>query len=85
MSRRQWEMDPKPTSRPGSTGRPTPKRRGLIVIRRKRAGSSAARSSGPGTGVISDLPTVMPVLREEVAILRAYLAREIDAILFDER
>jgi hypothetical protein len=78
-------MDPKPTSCPGSTGRPTAKRRGLIVIRRKRAGSPATRSSDPGTGVITDLPTVMPVLREEVAILRAYLAREIDAILFNER
>jgi len=26
----------------------------------------------------------MPVLRDEVAILRAYLGREIDAILFSE-
>ncbi|WP_152520572.1 hypothetical protein [Sphingobium indicum] len=78
-------MDPKPTSCPGSTDRPTPKRRGRIVIRRKRAGSHTARSSGSGPGVISDLPTAMPVLREEVAILRAYLAREIDAIVFDER
>jgi len=26
----------------------------------------------------------MPVLRDEVAILRAYLGREIDAILFGE-
>lgn len=84
-SRRQWEMDPKPTSCPDSKDRPTPKRRGRIVIRRKRAGSPAARSSGPGPGVISDLPTAMPVLREEVAILRAYLAREIDAILVEER
>jgi len=25
----------------------------------------------------------MPVLRDEVAMLRAYLGREIDAILFD--
>lgn len=78
-------MDPKPTSCPGSTGRPTPKRRGRIVIRRKRSGPHAARTSDAGAGVISDLPTTMPVLREEVAILRAYLAREIDAILFDER
>lgn len=28
-------------------------------------------------------PAVMPVLRDEVAILRAYLGSEIDAILFD--
>ncbi|ALC11049.1 hypothetical protein [Sphingopyxis sp. 113P3] len=78
-------MDPKPTSRPGSIGRPTPKRRGRIVIRRKRPGPHAARTNDAGTGVISDLPTALPVLREEVAILRAYLAREIDAILFEER
>jgi hypothetical protein len=32
--------------------------------------------------VVSDLPAIMPVLRDEVAILRAYLGREIDAILF---
>lgn len=34
--------------------------------------------------VLNDLPAVMPVLRDEVAILRAYLGREIDAILFGE-
>lgn len=34
--------------------------------------------------VLNDLPTVMPVLRDEVAILRTYLGREIDAILFGE-
>ncbi|WBX85614.1 hypothetical protein [Sphingosinicella microcystinivorans] len=33
----------------------------------------------------SDLPPIMPVLREEVAILRAHLGREIDAILFGEK
>lgn len=34
--------------------------------------------------VVNDFSQTMPVLRDEVAILRAYLGREIDAILFDE-
>lgn len=34
--------------------------------------------------VVSDFPAVLPVLRDEVAILRAYLGKEIDAILFGE-
>lgn len=34
--------------------------------------------------VVSDFPASMPVLRDEIAILRAYLGREIDAILFGE-
>ena len=33
--------------------------------------------------VIIDLPRSLPVLRDEIAILRAFLAREIDAILFE--
>ncbi|MDD3798858.1 MAG: hypothetical protein PHE36_06745 [Novosphingobium sp.] len=31
----------------------------------------------------SDLPRHLPVLRDEIALLRAFLAREIDAILFE--
>jgi len=34
--------------------------------------------------VVNNFPQIMPVLRDEVAILRAYLGREIDAILFDQ-
>lgn len=34
--------------------------------------------------MVSDFPATMPVLRGEVAILRAYLGREIDAILFGQ-
>jgi hypothetical protein len=34
--------------------------------------------------VLSNLPPRLPVLREEIAILRAFLAPEIDAILFGE-
>lgn len=33
--------------------------------------------------VTSDLPRSLPPLRGEIAILRAFLAREIDAILFE--
>ena len=77
-------MDPKLTRSSGLTGRPAPKRRGRIVIRRRPTGSCAERPANSATAVASDLPTIIPVLREEIAILRAYLAREIDAILFDE-
>lgn len=34
--------------------------------------------------VQTDLPKALPILREEVALLRAYLADEINALLFDE-
>jgi hypothetical protein len=34
--------------------------------------------------VLSNLPRRLPVLREEIAILRAFLAREINTILFDD-
>jgi len=34
--------------------------------------------------LVSNFPATMPVLRDEVAILRAYLGKEIDAILFEE-
>jgi hypothetical protein len=43
----------------------------------------ASRTSGE-QAVVSNFPATMPVLRDEVAILRAYLGREIDAILFEE-
>lgn len=79
-------MDAQPASCPASTGRPTPKRRGRIVIRRRRAVPPPPVSlpASDEQAVVSDLPAAMPVLRDEVAILRAYLGREIDAILFDE-
>lgn len=34
--------------------------------------------------VQTDLPRSLPILREEIALLRAYLADEINALLFDE-
>lgn len=34
--------------------------------------------------VVSDLPRQLPVVREEIAMLRAFLSCEINAILFDE-
>jgi hypothetical protein len=43
----------------------------------------ASRTSGE-QAVVSNFPATMPVLRDEVAILRAYLGREIDSILFEE-
>lgn len=79
-------MDAQPASCPVSKGRPAPKRGGRIVIRRRRAAPSPMVRK-PVNGrqtVLNDLPAVMPVLRDEVAILRAYLGREIDAILFGE-
>lgn len=79
-------MDAQPASCPLSKGRPTPKRSGRIVIRRRRAvPSSPVRQPVDGRqALVSNLPEIMPVLRDEMAILRAYLAREIDAILFSE-
>ena len=75
-------MDAKPASCPASKGRPAPKRSGRIVIRRKRA-APPPPVSGEQV-VVNDFSAPMPVLRDEVAILRAYLGREIDAILFGE-
>lgn len=79
-------MDAKPASCPAPKGRPAPKRSGRIVIRRRRAAPSPPVKQ-PASGeqaVVSDFPAAMPALRDEVAILRAYLGREIDAILFGE-
>lgn len=75
-------MDAQPASCPASKGLPAPKRSGRIVIRRRRAVPSQPVSGKQA--VVNNLPQTMPVLRDEVAILRAYLGREIDAILFDE-
>lgn len=79
-------MDALPASCPVSKGRPAPKRSGRIVIRRRRAAPLLpVRQSVRGEQiVVSDFPPSLPVLRDEVAILRAYLGREIDAILFGE-
>lgn len=79
-------MDAQPASCPSPKGRPATKRSGRIVIRRRRAvPSSPVRQPVSGEQVVvSDFPAAMPVLRDEVAILRVYLGREIDAILFDE-
>lgn len=79
-------MDAQPASCPASKGS-APKRGGRIVIRcRRTVPSLSVRQPDNGDRtVVSDLPDAMPVLRDEVAILRAYLGREIDAILFDQR
>ena len=78
-------MDAQSTSQPSSKGDTAPKRSGRIVIRRRRAVPPpvASRTSGE-QAVVSNYPATMPVLRDEVAILRAYLGREIDSILFEE-
>lgn len=69
-----------------TTSCPAPKRSGRITIRRRRAAPPAPvrQSARDERAVVNDLPQTMPVLREEVAILRAYLDKEIDAILFGE-
>lgn len=80
-------MDAQPASCPTSKGRPATKRSGRIVIRRRRAVPPLPVKQ-PASGeqaVVSDFPASMPVLRDEVSILRAYLGREIDAILFDQK
>ena len=79
-------MDAKPASCSVSKGHPAPKRSGRIVIRRRRAvPPPPVRQPASGEqAVVSDFPATMPVLRDEVAILRAYLGREIDAIIFDQ-
>lgn len=78
-------MDAQPTSQPSSKGNTAPKRSGRIVIRRRRAVPPQVALPASGEQVlVSNFPAIMPVLRDEVAILRAYLGREIDAILFEE-
>ncbi|MFC3101065.1 hypothetical protein [Altererythrobacter lauratis] len=62
-----------------------PKRRARIVIKRKRKGHQDAPSNVSSSSVVSNLPTNLPVLRDEVAILRAHLSHEIDQILFGEQ
>lgn len=79
-------MDAQPASCPASKGHPAPKRSGRIVIRRRRSAPPppVRKPANDQQAVASDLPTVMPVLRDEVAVLRAYLGKEIDAILFGQ-
>jgi len=79
-------MDAQPASCPAPKGHPAPKRSGRIVIRRRRAvPPPPVRQPISGEqAVVSDFPAAMPVLRDEVAILRAYLGREIDAFIFGE-
>lgn len=78
-------MDAQPASCPASKGTAR-KRSGRIVIRRRRAVPSppVRLAVSDEQAVVGDFPESMPVLREEVAILRAYLGKEIDAILFNE-
>lgn len=62
-----------------------PKRPARIIIRRKRKGHQGAPSTVSSSGVVSNLPLNLPVLRDEVAVLRAHLSHEIDQILFGEQ
>jgi hypothetical protein len=78
-------MDPLPASCAASTANTTPKRRGRIVIRRKRRAGNSLASSVNSSGIACDLPANLPHMHEEVAVLRALLSREIDEILFDDR
>jgi hypothetical protein len=41
-------------------------------------------SSYDGYGVSCDLPRALPVMREEVTLLRAFLGAELEAILFGD-
>jgi len=50
----------------------------LPIVSRRRA-----TADGEIT-IVSDLPRRLPTLREEIAVLRAFLAREINAILFND-
>jgi len=64
-------------------------RRQVLQSPRTYAHSSVSRSVGRTAAdddipVISDLPPVLPILREEIALLRALLAPEMHAILFDD-
>lgn len=78
-------MDAQPSFCPLPKGHPATKRSGRIVIRRGRTvPPSPVRQAVSGERAVAcAFPAVMPVLRDEVAILRAYLGSEIDAILFD--
>jgi hypothetical protein len=80
-------MDVEPASSPASKGRPARKHSGRIVIRSERAvPPPPVRQHVDGEqAVVSDLPAATPVLLDEVGILRAYLGREIDAILLGEK
>ena len=49
----------------------------------ERATRSAAQRPQEERVVQTDLPRSLPILREELALLRAYLADEINALLFD--
>jgi len=78
-------MDAQPTSQPSPKGNTAPKCSGRIVIRRRRAVPPPVALPASGEqALVSNFPATMPVLRDEVAILRAYLGKEIDAILFEE-
>ena len=64
-------------------------RKGLLQSPRTYAHSSVSRAAGCSAAdkdisVVSDLPPVPPILREEIAMLRAFLASEMHAILFDD-
>lgn len=85
-SRRQWEMDAQPASCRSPKGRPAPRRSGRITIRCRRVALPPPVKPSPKgeQAVVTDFPAILPVLRDEVAILRAYLGKEIDAILFGE-
>ena len=62
------DADEQRSFRPYACGKPVP----------------TAFKNSDGITVVSDLPGSLPVVREEVALLRAFLSDEIRAILNDE-
>lgn len=61
----------------------SPRPEGLLPGR-KPCGRRASGGSPDERAVRADLPGPLPVLSEEIALLRAYLASEIDEVLFGE-
>jgi hypothetical protein len=48
------------------------------------SGAVGRTAANEDISAVSDLPPVLPILREEIALLRAFLASEMHAILFDD-
>ena len=54
---------------------------------RRSRGGSAVRTRATADGdiaITTNLPRALPILREELALLRAFLSQEIECILFGE-
>ena len=73
----RWTLSP-----PASPHRRATLRRNAVAGSLSGAGELCRRRSHHRQA--GNFPATLPVLRDEVAILRAYLGREIDAILFEK-